>query len=304
MNVIETEGLSKRYRRTWALRDCQLSLPAGHVAALVGPNGAGKTTLLRALSGLVIPSAGTATILGYTPGSRQAKDAVSSVDQTVPLYRHIRVRAMLNAARALNDRWDDALVRERLGSLAIPLSRKVGTLSGGQQAQLALTLAMARRPRLLLLDEPLASLDPLARQDVLGWLMTCVAEDGLSVVFSSHVVAELERIATYLIVLSAGQVQVAATVDSLLDSHLALVGPAEQASSLAGQVPVVTVSRAGRQAQVLARTDEAPPGWGSRPVTLEDLVLGYLREPSARVLPEGTAGRGRRAGSAGVEVAR
>jgi ABC-2 type transport system ATP-binding protein len=285
MNVIETDGLGKRYRQTWALRDCHLIVPAGHVAALVGPNGAGKTTLLRILAGVATPTAGTATVLGYTPGSRQARDAVSAVDQTVPLYRHLRVRDLLAAARALNDQWDIDLALQRLSWLNLLTSGKVSKLSGGQQAQLALTLALARRPRLLLLDEPLASLDPLARQEVLGWLMTCVAEDGLSVVFSSHVIAELERVATYLVVLSQGQVQVAATVDSLLDSHLALTGPAEEADRLAGQVPVITAQRAGRQAQVLARTDAAPPGWAARPVTMEELVLGYLREPSARVLP-------------------
>jgi ABC-2 type transport system ATP-binding protein len=285
MNVIETDGLGKRYRQTWALRDCRLTVPAGHVAALVGHNGAGKTTLLRILAGVVTPTAGTATVLGFTPGSQQARDAVSAIDQTVPLYRHLRVRDQLAAARELNDRWDTDLAVQRLSSLNLPMSGNVGKLSGGQQAQLALTLALARRPRLLLLDEPLASLDPLARQEVLGWLMTCVAEDGLSVVFSSHVITELERVATYLVVLSRGQVQVAATVDSLLDSHLALTGPAEGADDLAGQVPVITAQQAGRQARVLARTDAAPPGWAARPVTMEELVLGYLREPSARVLP-------------------
>jgi len=285
MNVIETDGLGKRYRQTWALRDCHLTVPAGHVAALVGPNGAGKTTLLRILAGVATPTAGTATVLGYTPGSQQARDALSAVDQTVPLYRHLRVRDLLAAARALNDQWDTDLAVQRLSSLNLTTSCKVSKLSDGQQAQLALTLALARRPRLLLLDEPLASLDPLARQEVLGWLMSCVAEDGLSVVFSSHVIAELERVATYLVVLSQGQVQVAATVDSLLDSHLALTGPAEEADHLAGQVAVITAYRAGRQAQVLARIDAAPPGWAGRPVTMEELVLGYLREPSARLLP-------------------
>jgi ABC-2 type transport system ATP-binding protein len=286
MNVIETKGLGKRYRQTWALRDCDLTVPAGQVAALVGPNGAGKTTLLRVLAGVAAPTAGTATVLGYVPGSQQARAAVSVIDQTVPLYRHLRVRDLVAAARALNDQWDNDLAVQRLTSLKLTMSGRVGKLSGGQRAQLALTLAMARRPRLLLLDEPLASLDPLARQDVLGWLMTCVAEDGLSVVFSSHVIAELERVATYLVVLSQGQVQVAATVDSLLDSHLALIGPADDAGRLAGLVPVITVQQAGRQAQVLARTDAAPTGWAPRPVTMEELVLGYLREPSARVLPK------------------
>ena len=291
MNAIETRGLGKRYRRTWAVRDCDLTVPAGQVTALAGPNGAGKTTLLRILAGLTAPTAGTATVLGAAPGSPQARATVSAVDQTVPLYRHLRVVGQLAAARALNDQWDADLAVQRLSALGIATSARVGKLSGGQQAQLALTIALARRPRLLLLDEPLASLDPLARQDALGWLMTCVAEDGLSVVFSSHVIAELERVATYLVVLSQGRVQVAATIDSLLDSHLALTGPAADAGQLAGQVPVITAQRTGRQAQVLARTDTAPPGWAARPVTMEELVLGYLREPAARVLPRLEAAR-------------
>ena len=226
------------------------------------------------------------TVLGAPPGSRQARAAVSAVDQTVPLYRHLRVADQLAAARALNDQWDAELAGQRLSALGIGASARVGRLSGGQQAQLALTLALARRPRLLLLDEPLASLDPLARQDVLGWLMTCVAEDGLSVVFSSHVIAELERIASYLVVLSAGRIQVAAAVDRLLGTHLALTGPADRVDDLYRQVEVVTAQRAGRLALVLARAGAAPPGWAARPVTMEEVILGYLREPAARVLPE------------------
>jgi ABC-2 type transport system ATP-binding protein len=286
MNAIETRGLGKRYRRTWAVRDCDLTVPAGQVTALVGPNGAGKTTLLRILAGLVTPTAGTATVLGAAPGSPQARATVSAVDQTVPLYRHLRVVDQLAAARALNDQWDADLAVQRLSALGIATSARVGKLSGGQQAQLALTMALARRPRLLLLDEPVASLDPLARQDVLGWLMTCVAEDGLSVVFSSHVIAELEQVASYLVVLSAGRIQVAATVDSVLDTHLALSGPADGVDDLYDQVEIVTAQRAGRQALVLARTDAAPPGWTARPVTMEEVVLGYLREPAARVVGE------------------
>ena len=286
MNAIETRGLGKRYRRTWAVRDCDLTVPAGQVTALAGPNGAGKTTLLRILAGLATPTAGTATVLGAAPGSPQARAAVSAVDQTVPLYRHLRVAGQLAAARALNDQWDADLAVQRLSALGMATSARVGKLSGGQQAQLALTMALARRPRLLLLDEPLASLDPLARQDVLGWLMTCVAEDSLSVVFSSHVIAELEQIASYLVVLSAGRIQVAATVDSLLDTHLALTGPADGVDDLYDQVEIVTAQRAGRQALVLARTGAAPPGWAARPVTMEELVLGYLREPAARVVRE------------------
>jgi len=279
MNVIEASQLSKRYRHTWALRDCDLEVPAGHVVALIGPNGAGKTTLLRLLAGLTTPTGGDLTVLGgHRPGSGAVRDDVSYLDQQLPLYRDLRVQDMLRVAADMNRRWDHCLAKDRLAAWDIPPRRRVGKLSGGQQARLALTLAIARRPRLLLLDEPLANVDPLGRVDVMATLMTSVAEDGLSVVLSSHVLAELERVANYLIVVSRGHVQVAATVDSLLDSHRALVGPAEEAGRLAEHVPVITLSRTGRQAQALARTTAAPSGWAGRPVTMEELALGYLRE--------------------------
>ena len=279
MNVIEARQLSKRYRHTWALRDCDLEVPAGHVVALIGPNGAGKTTLLRLLAGLTAPTGGDLTLLGgHQPGSAAVRDDVSYLDQQLPLYRDLRVQDMLRVAADMNRRWDQGLANDRLAAWDIPPRRRVGKLSGGQQARLALTLAIARRPRLLLLDEPLANVDPLGRLDVMATLMTSVAEDGLSVVLSSHVLAELERVANYLVVMSRGHVQVAATVDSLLDSHRALIGPAEEADRLAEHVPVITLSRTGRQAQALARTTAAPSGWADRPVTMEELALGYLRE--------------------------
>ncbi len=285
MTAVEADRVGKRYRRTWALRDCTLAIPAGQVVALVGPNGAGKTTLLRVLAGLAAPSQGQVRVLGGSaPGSPAARAGVSYVDQQMPLYRTLRVRDILSAAEALNNRWDRDLALTRLDTLGIPLRRRGGKLSGGQQAQVALSLALARRPKLLLLDEPLASLDPLARQDVMGWLMASVAEDGLSVVFSSHIVSELERVANYLVVLSAGQVQVAAPVDDLLKTHRALTGPADAADSLEEQIEVVTMARAGRQAQALVRAADTPPGWSGRPVTMEELVLGYLKQPQARVV--------------------
>jgi ABC-2 type transport system ATP-binding protein len=285
VTAVEADRVGKRYRRTWALRDCTLAIPAGEVAALVGPNGAGKTTLLRVLAGLAAPSQGQVRVLGGSaPGSSAARAGVSYVDQQMPLYRTLRVRDILSAAEALNNRWDRDLALLRLDTLGIPLRRRAGKLSGGQQAQVALTLALARRPKLLLLDEPLASLDPLARQDVMGWLMASVAEDGLSVVFSSHIVSELERVANYLVVLSAGQVQVAAPVHDLLKTHRALTGPADAADSLKEQTDVVTMARAGRQAQALVRATDTPPGWSGRPITMEELVLGYLKQPQARVV--------------------
>ncbi len=220
MNVIECTELGKRYRRTWALRNCTLSIPAGHVVALVGPNGAGKTTLLNLAVGLATATTGAVTVLDGTPtGSPDALDRIAFVAQDAPLYKNLPAGDMLQVARNLNRRWDDQRARTRLAGLGIPLTKKVGQLSGGQKAQLALTIALARRPDLLVLDEPLAALDPLARHEFMASVMATVAADGISVVLSSHVVAELERVADYLIVLSSGQVTQAGKVDELVAEH-------------------------------------------------------------------------------------
>ncbi|HEY3958032.1 MAG TPA: ABC transporter ATP-binding protein [Streptosporangiaceae bacterium] len=295
MNAVETAGLSKRFRGTrrsrvaWALRDCTLAVPAGQVAALVGPNGAGKTTLLNLAVGLARPTAGRVTVLGGSPaGSAAARGGVAFVAQDAPLYRNLSVADTLRLARDLNVRWDQRRATGRLAELGIPPGRTVGGLSGGQQAQLALTLAVARRPELIILDEPLASLDPLARHDFMASLMTAVAEDGLSVLFSSHVVTELERVADFLVLLSAGRVQLAGPVDGLLAGHRMLTGPAAEADVLNERLCVVHARKAAAQAHLLARTggaDPVPPGWAAQPVTLEELVLCYLREPGATALP-------------------
>ena len=220
MNVIECAGLGKRYRRAWALRDCTLAIPAGHVVALVGPNGAGKTTLLNLAVGLATPTTGVVTVLGGTPaGSPDALDRIAFVAQDAPLYKNLPVADMVHVARNLNSRWDQPRADERLADLGIPAKKKVGQLSGGQKAQLALTIALARRPDLLVLDEPLAALDPLARHDFMNSVLAAVAADGISVVLSSHVVAELERMADYLIVLSRGKVQVTGKVEDLVAVH-------------------------------------------------------------------------------------
>ena len=217
MNIIETNGLGKRYGRTWALRECTLAIPAGQVAALVGPNGAGKTTLLNLAVGLAAPTAGAVTVLGGQPaGSPAALDGIAFVAQDAPLYRNLPAADLLHLTRNLSRRFDQPYARARLGDLGIPLDRKAGKLSGGQQAQLALTLALARRPRLLVLDEPVAMLDPVARQDFMGTVLTAAAADGVSVLLSSHVLAELERVASYLVLLSRGRVRVAGQVADLL----------------------------------------------------------------------------------------
>jgi ABC-2 type transport system ATP-binding protein len=290
MNVIEASGLGKRYGSTWALRECTLAIPAGHVVALVGPNGAGKTTLLNLAVGLTAPTAGTISLLGGTPaGSLTALDGIAFVAQDAPLHKNLSVADMLHLTRNLNQRFDRAYAEARLGELGIPLTRKAGKLSGGQQAQLALTLALARRPRFLVLDEPMASLDPLARHDFMATVMTAVADDGMSVVLSSHVLAELERVADYFVLLSRGSVQVAGEVDDLLASHRVLTGPAGEAGRYAGRLRVVHARRGEAQAHLLVRmtgsADPVPPGWEAHPVGFEELTLAYLREPGAAALP-------------------
>src|SRR5205809_1441928 len=294
MNVIEASGLGKRYGGTWALRDCSLAIPAGHVAALVGPNGAGKTTLLNLAVGLAAPSAGGVTVLGGLPaGSPEALDGIAFVAQDTPLYKNLSVADMLHLTRNLNRRFDDRYVKSRLDDLGIPLQRKAARLSGGQQAQLALSLALARRPRLLVLDEPVAMLDPIARHDFMATVLTAAVDDGVSIVLSSHVLAELERVADYLILLSRGQVQVAGEVDDLLASHRVLTGPAAEADRYAER-PVVHVRRAEAQAHLLVRAtadDPVPPGWEAHPVGLEELALAYLRDPGNAALPGPARGR-------------
>jgi ABC-2 type transport system ATP-binding protein len=288
MNVIEASGLGKRYGGTWALRECSLAIPAGHVTALVGPNGAGKTTLLNLAVGLAAPSAGRVMVLGGLPaGSPEALDGIAFVAQDTPVYRNLSAADMLHLTRNLNRRFDQSYARARLNELGISLNRKAGRLSGGQQAQLALTLALARRPRLLVLDEPVAMLDPVARHDFMATVLAAMADDGVSVVLSSHVLAELERVADYLILLSRGRVQVAGEVDDLLAGHRVLTGPAAEAGNFAER-SVVHVRRGEAQAHLLIRAaadDAVPPGWESHPVSLEELILAYLREPGAAALP-------------------
>ena len=220
MNVVEASGLGKRYGGTWALRECMLEIPAGRVTALVGPNGAGKSTLLNLAVGLTAPSAGEVTVLGGRPaGSPAALDGIAFVAQDMPLYKSLSVADMIYLTRSLNRRFDQPYAKARLEELGIPLRRKAGRLSGGQQAQLALTLALARRPRLLILDEPVAMLDPVARHDFMATVLAAVAVDGVSVLLSSHVLTELERVAGYLVLLSRGRVRLAGDVEDLLATH-------------------------------------------------------------------------------------
>ena len=287
MTALETSGLGKRYKRTWALRDCSLRLPEGRVAGLVGPNGAGKTTLLHLSMGLLRPNEGSLRVLGEAPdGNAELLARVGFVAQDTPLYGGFTADALIAMGRHLNPRWDASLARGRLGKLGIPLDRRVRKLSGGQRAQVALSLALAKRPELLLLDEPVARLDPLARREFLQGLMGAVAEHGTTVLLSSHLIADLERVSDYLVILYAGRVQLLGGVDDLLAEHKVLVGPRRDAADAAGLGTVVSAMHGERQSTLLVRAnDRAPEGWAVHDPSLEEIVLAYLADESVRTLP-------------------
>jgi ABC-2 type transport system ATP-binding protein len=277
--VIEASGLGKQYRRTWALRECTLIIPEGRVTGLVGPNGAGKTTLLRLATGLLAPTCGTITVLGGRPAAGPAQLArVGFVAQDTPVYARMTVAGHLRLGSWLNPGWDDELAQRRIGQLGLDPKQRAGSLSGGQRAQLALTLALAKRPELLILDEPVASLDPLARREFLRLLMEAVAEHGLSVVLSSHLVADLERACDYLIVLVASRVRIAGEVSALLASHHRLSGPRRDPSTLPAGQEVIEESHTDKQSTLLVRTDQPihDPAWTVKPVSLEELVIAYM----------------------------
>jgi ABC-type multidrug transport system ATPase subunit len=279
--VLETDQLGKRYGNKWALQDCSLHLPAGRIAALVGPNGAGKSTLLHMAVGLLRPDAGAVRVFGETPYDNTTVLAeIGFVAQDTPLYRDFTAAELVTMGAKLNRRWDSGLARHRLAQLGIPPDKPVGKLSGGQRAQVALALALAKRPRLLLLDEPVASLDPLARREFLQSLMGSVAEAGTTVLLSSHLLADLERVCDYLIVLHAAQVQLVGTVDDLVAGHRQLVGPRHDGGPIGGVAAVVRASHTDRQSTLLVRTSGPidDPSWTVREVTLEDLILAYLAD--------------------------
>jgi ABC-2 type transport system ATP-binding protein len=277
--MLESRGLGKRYRQRWALTDCTLSVPAGHVVGLVGPNGAGKTTLLNLATGLLAPTTGTIEVLGGVPASSPAQLArVSFVAQDTPAYAGLSVADHLQLGAHMNPGWDAALARERIGRLGLDPRQRAGKLSGGQRAQLALTLAIAKRPKLLLLDEPIASLDPLARREFLQSLMEFTAGGQVSVIMSSHLVADLERVCDYLIVLVASRIRVAGEVDDLLATHHLLTGPRRDPAAWPPGWQVISASHTDRQTTLLVRTGSPidDPAWAVEQVGLEDLVLAYM----------------------------
>jgi ABC-2 type transport system ATP-binding protein len=279
--AIEASRLGKRYGRRRALADCTLAVPAGRVTGLVGPNGAGKTTLLQLAAGLLAPTSGTISVLGERPAGTTAQlGRVGFVAQDAPLYAGLSVAGHLRMGGWLNPVWDSELAGRRVSRLGLDLRQRAGSLSGGQRAQLALTLATAKRPELLLLDEPVASLDPLARREFLQDLMETVAEQETSVVLSSHLIADIERVCDYLIVLTASRVRIAGETEELLASHHRLSGPHRDTRSLPASWEVIEESHTGKQSTLLVRTSGPilDPAWTVRPVSLEDLVLAYMSQ--------------------------
>jgi ABC-2 type transport system ATP-binding protein len=287
--ALNAMGLGKRYRNRWALRDCSLRVPAGRITGLVGPNGAGKTTLLRMAVGLIKPTAGAISIFGWSPTEQPTLvlARVGFVPQDRPLYRRFTVGDILQLGRHLNPRWDQGLVEARLALLEIALNRKVAHLSGGQQAQVSLALALGKRPDLLLLDEPLSNLDPLARREFLRALVEVVAADGLSVILSSHIVSELERVCDHLVILNDGRVQVVGDIDELVALHKLVIAPRLDPATVNGDATVVQATHTDRQTAMLVKVGSHPvrPDWEVRDVALEEIVLAYLGNPAAATLP-------------------
>jgi ABC-2 type transport system ATP-binding protein len=284
--AIEALGLGKRYGRRWALSDCTLSIPTGRVTGLVGPNGAGKTTLINLATGMLAPTTGSITVLGSKPASGPDQLAkVGYVAQDTPTYAGLTVEDHLRLGAHMNPGWDAALAHNRMSQLGIDPKQKAGKLSGGQRAQLALTLAVAKRPELLILDEPIASLDPLARREFLQVLMETTAEHEISVVMSSHLVADLERVTDYLIVLMSSRVQITGDIDEMLATHYLLSGARRDPAALPASQQVISARHTDRQSTILVRSVEPilDPTWSVSQLDLEDLVLAYMGNTTASV---------------------
>jgi len=280
LSAIDAENLGRRYGSHWALRGCSLQIPTGRVVGLVGPNGAGKTTLLHLAVGLLDPSEGRIATLGSDPRRhREVLERVGFVAQDTPLYPTFTVADTLTLGRRLNRNWDDVAARERLAALDIPLGRRVANLSGGQRAQVSLALALAKRPQLLLLDEPVASLDPLARREFLQSLMDAVAESGVTVVLSSHLIADLERTCDFLVLLRQAEVRLADDIETILARHRLLIGPRRHGTG-SGIARIVRESHTDKQSTLVVEVDGpiADPAWSVNEIDLEELVLAYLGE--------------------------
>jgi ABC-2 type transport system ATP-binding protein len=285
VSALRTTGLGKRYGQLWGLRDCSLSIPPGAIVGLVGPNGAGKTTLLEMIIGLRTPTEGQIEVFGHTAHADTAESLarVGYVAQDHPLYPDFTVADMFHLGQAMNPGWDMALAGSRMAALDVPLKRKVKTLSGGQRAQVSLAMALAKRAPLLVLDEPVASLDPVARLEFMRELIAQVAGGGPTVVIASHVVSELERICDWLVILTHGHVQLAGPVDELLEEHRLLTVPRATSDADLPGTPIHRTD-SDRHSSVLLRTGSATarpgPDWHAEAVGFEQLVMAYLQRPA------------------------
>ena len=282
--VLQASGLTKQYGRRRALSDCNLSIPSGRIVGLVGPNGAGKTTLLQIAVGMLAPTSGSIEVIGRPPAAdREQLAKVGYVAQETPTYSWLSIADHLRFGARTNPGWDAELAADRIAKLGLDPTQKAGKLSGGQRAQLALTLAVAKRPELLVLDEPVASLDPLARREFLQDLMGLVTEHTPTVVLSSHLLADIERICDHLIVVADGGIRLDGSVEELLATHKILTGPRRDPASMPGHQQVVQASHTDRQTTMLIRTSQPilDPRWIVSDVGLEDLVLAYLSTPNS-----------------------
>ncbi len=303
--ALRADRLGRRYGHVWGLHDCTLEVPVGAIAGLVGPNGAGKTTLLEMIIGLLAPTEGEVSVFGETSHAPMAARLarVGYIAQDHPLYRDFSVADMFHLGRAMNPRWDQPWAQARMDALDIPLKRKVKSLSGGQRAQVSLTMALAKRAPLLVLDEPVSSLDPVARLEFMREVMAAAADTGLTVIIASHVVSELERLCDWLIVLTGGQVRVAGPADDLLEAHRLVTVPRATGDA---ELPGLLIHRADsdRHSTAVVRADPARlaaqqrPGWQVGPVGFEQLVMAYLQRRTTVTIPGDRAPAAQRPGPA------
>jgi ABC-2 type transport system ATP-binding protein len=274
---LQATALGKHFRRGWALRDCTLTIPEGAIVGLAGPNGAGKSTLLGLAVGLLDPTEGEIAVLGCDPRhDPKVLPSIGYVPQDAPLYRSFTVAETLEFARITNERWDGVLARELIER--IRSGARVGTLTAGERSRLALAIALGKRPRLLLLDEPFARLDPLASRAFLQTLMDGVSETESTVVIASHVIADIERVCDHIVLLSHGAVRLEGNVDELLGSHRLLTGARRPLGAIHGVQEVVRERHSGRQLTLLVRTrgPVLDPTWAVDEIRLGELLLSYM----------------------------
>jgi ABC-2 type transport system ATP-binding protein len=277
--LLETHDVSKRFHKREALSKCTLSIPAGRVVGLVGPNGAGKSTLLNLAVGLTRPSEGSIEVFGHTPSdSPEQLSRLGFVAQDHPICANLTVGDHLKLGAKLNPNWDAQLAHARIKKLGLDERQHADKLSGGQRAQLSLTFALAKRPEAMIFDEPVASLDPLARREFLETMMETVADLGISAILSSHLVSDVERVCDFLVILVASQVVLVGEVDDVVMTHHRLVGPASEGAAQLENQEIITSYRSGRQEELIVRSlgPVIDPAWIIEPLSLEDIVLSYM----------------------------